>query len=139
MDVTACGHSGYDLPAGSSEKTGNVTLKYDGMLLGVGGHMHDYAKELTLEDVTQKAAIATLDANVDDKGQLISMPVKTFFQEGGYKLAAGDQLKITATYDNTAGKMLPDGAMGIVVGYFMPNDDAAIAGLRKKATAVAKR
>jgi len=139
MDVASCGNSGYDLPAGPSEKTGKVTLKYDGLLLGVGGHMHDYAKQVTLEDTTQKATVATLDAKLDEKGQLISIPVKTFFEDGGYKLAAGDQLKITATYDNTTGKKLPDGAMGIVVGYFVPNDDAGVAGLRKKVQAVAKR
>jgi hypothetical protein len=139
MDVKACGPSGYDLPPGQSEKTGQVTLKYDGVLLGVGGHMHDYAKQIVLEDTTRKETVAALDAKVDEQGQLISMPVKTFFQEGGYKLAAGDQLKMTATYDNTTGKMLRDGAMGIVVGYFMPANDAAVAGLRKKPQAVAKR
>ena len=139
MDVKACGPSGYDLPPGQSEKTGQVTLKYDGVLLGVGGHMHDYAKQIVLEDTTRKATVAALDAKVDEQGQLISMPVKTFFQEGGYKLAARDQLKMTATYDNTTGKMLRDGAMGIVVGYFMPANDAALAALRKKPQAVAKR
>jgi hypothetical protein len=139
MDVSSCGNSGYDLPAGASEKTGTVGLKYDGVLLGVGGHMHDYAKQVTLEDTTQKATVATLDAKLDDNGQLLSMPVKTFFQEGGYKLAAGDQLKITATYENSSGKVVRDGAMGIVVGYFVPANDAAIAGLRKKPDAIAKR
>jgi len=138
MDVTACGHSGYNLPAGPSEKSGNVTVTYDGVLLGVGGHMHDYAKQITLEDATQKATVATLDAKLDEKGQLIAMPIKTFFEQGGYKLAAGDQLKITATYNNTTGKLLPDGAMGIVVGYFVPSDDAAIARLRRKSASVAK-
>jgi hypothetical protein len=138
MDVTSCGHSGYNLPTGASEKTGNVTLKYDGILLGVGGHMHDFAKQLTLEDATQKATVATLDAKLDEKGQLLSMPIKTFFEQGGYKLAAGDQLKITATYDNTTGKALADGAMGIVVGYFVPADDAAIARLRRKPAPIAK-
>jgi hypothetical protein len=139
MDVTACGHSGYDLAAGPSQKTGNVTLKYDGVLLGVGGHMHDYARQVTLEDATRNATVATLDAKLDDKGQLISMPVKTFFEQGGYKLLAGDQLKVTATYDNTTGKSLPDGAMGIVVGYFVPADDAAIARLRRAPAEAAKK
>ena len=77
-------------------------------------------------------------AKLDEKGLLVSMPIKTFFQDGGYKLAAGDQLKITATYDNTTGKMLFDGAMGIVVGYFVPADDSAIARLRSKPSTVAK-
>jgi len=48
------------------------------------------------------------------------MPVVMFFSIGGEPLAAGDQLTITAKYDNTSGKLLHAGAMGIVVGYFVP-------------------
>lgn len=132
MDVASCGNSGYDLPAGKSEKTGSVAVKYDGVLLGVGGHMHDYGKQVVLEDATRKETVAALDAKVDAQGHLEGMPVKTFFETGGYKFAAGDVLKISATYDNTTGKMLRDGAMGIVVGYFVPADDAAMAGLRRE-------
>jgi hypothetical protein len=132
MDVTSCGSSGYDLPAGQSEKTGTVAVKYSGVLLGVGGHMHDYGKQVVLEDTTRKETVAALDAKVDGEGHLLGMPVKTFFETGGYKFAAGDVLKISATYDNTTGKVLRDGAMGIVVGYFVPADDAAMAGLRRE-------
>lgn len=132
MDVQSCGNSGYDLRAGKNENTGTVTVKYNGILLGVGGHMHDYASQITLEDTTRKETVATLKANVDEKGQLLSMPVVTFFDRGGYKFASGDQLRITATYDNTTGKPLPDGAMGIVVGYFLPADDTAMSALRRK-------
>jgi hypothetical protein len=131
MDVTSCGNSGYDLPAGKNEKTGTVEVKYNGALLGVGGHMHDYGKQVVLEDTTRKETVAALDAKLDEKGHLEGMPVKTFFETGGYKFAAGDQLKISATYDNTTGKMLRDGAMGIVVGYFLPVDDTQMAALRR--------
>jgi hypothetical protein len=131
MDARSCGNSGYDLPAGKSEKTGTVAVKYGGVLLGVGGHMHDYAKEIVLQDTTRKETVATLQAKVDDQGHLLSMPTVTFFDRGGYKFAAGDVLKIDSTYDNTTGKPLPDGAMGIVVGYFVPNDDSAMAALRR--------
>jgi len=134
MDVKSCGNSGYDLPAGTSEKNGTVTVKYDGVLLGVGGHMHDYAKQLVLEDATRKETVATLDAKVDDHGELLSMPTVLFLDRGGYKFAAGDVLKISATYDNTTGKLLRDGAMGIVVGYFVPADDSLMAALRRKPT-----
>jgi hypothetical protein len=130
MDAKSCGGSGYDLPAGKSEKLGTVTLKYSGVLLGVGGHMHDYAKQIVLEDTTRNETVATLEAKVDEQGHLLSMPTVTFFDRGGYKFAAGDVLKIDATYDNTTGKPLRDGAMGIVVGYFVPNDDAPMAILR---------
>jgi hypothetical protein len=132
MDAKSCGNSGYDLPAGKSDKTGTVAVKYSGLLLGVGGHMHDYAKQIVLQNATRKETIVTLEARLDDQGHLLSMPTVTFFDRGGYRFAADDVLQIEATYDNPTGKLLHDGAMGIVVGYFVPADDTAMAGLRRK-------
>jgi hypothetical protein len=134
MDVTSCGNSAYDLPAGKSEKTGTVTVKYDGVLLGVGGHLHDYGREVVLKDVSRKETVATLDAKVDEKGHLEAVPVKLFVQEGGYKFAAGDVLKVSAMYDNPTGRLLHDGAMGIAVGYFVAADDHKMAGLQRNTT-----
>ena len=133
MDVRECRDSSYDLKPGKSTQTGSVAVKYSGVLLGVGGHLHDYGKEVKLENATRGETVATLDASVDGAGHLLSLPVKTFFEQGGYRIAAGDRLRITATYDNPAGKLLPDGAMGIVVGYFLPANDAEIAVLRRAA------
>jgi hypothetical protein len=107
-------------------------VKYDGVLLGVGGHMHDYAKQLVLEDSRSTKPVVTLAAKTDEHGQLISMPVELFVLNGGYPLQAGDVLTITATYDNTSGKTLHDGAMGIVVGYFVPQQAEALAALRRE-------
>src|SRR5215469_2721583 len=132
MDVKSCGNSGYDVPAGKSEKSGTVTVRYDGVLLGVGGHLHDYGRQIVLQDLTRKETVATLDAKVDEKGLLESIPVKLFVQEGGFRFSAGDVLKTSATYDNPTGKLLRDGAMGIAVGYFVPADDAKMAALRRK-------
>jgi len=132
MDVNSCGNSSYNLPAGKSEKTGTVTVKYDGVLLGVGGHLHDYGKQLVLQDVTRKETVATLDAKSDAQGHLETVPVKLFAEEGGYKFAKDDVLKISASYDNPTGKLLRDGAMGIAVGYFAAADDAKMAALRRK-------
>jgi len=139
MDVQSCGNSGYDLKPGNNQNTGTVTVKYNGILLGVGGHMHDYAKQIVLEDATRKETVATLDAKLDEKGQLLSMPVVTFFDRGGYKFCAGHLPRITATYDNTTGKPLPSGAMGIVVGYFLPADDSAMSALRRKPKPAARQ
>ena len=131
MDVASCGNSGYDLPAGKSEKTGTVTVKYDGVLIGVGGHLHDYGKQIVLQDVSRKETVATLDAKADAQGHLESVPVKLFVQDGGYKFATGDVLNISATYDNPTGKLLRAGAMGIAVGYFVAADDTKMAALRR--------
>jgi hypothetical protein len=139
MDVRSCGDSGYDLKPGKNKNTGAVTVKYNGVLLGVGGHMHDYARQIVLEDATRKETVASLDAKLDEKGQLLSMPVVMFLDRGGYKFVAGDQLRITATYDNTTGKPLPSGAMGIVVGYFLPADDSPMSALRRKPKPAARQ
>jgi len=135
MDVKACGNSGYDVKPGKSEESGVVVVKYDGVLLGVGGHLHDYGRQVVLQDISRKETVATLDAKVDSEGRLESVPVKLFLEQGGYKFAANDVLKISATYDNPTGKLLREGAMGIAVGYFVPSDDIKMAALRRKAPA----
>lgn len=135
MDVAGCGPSGYDLPAGPSRKAGSVAVNYAGTLLGVGGHMHDYARQLVLESSRGKEPVATLTAHTDGEGRLLSMPVVTFAETGGYPFAAGDRVTVTATYDNRSGRALPDGAMGIVVGYFAPREPEALASLRHSADA----
>jgi hypothetical protein len=85
-----------------------------------------------LQDVSRKESVATLDAKVDEKGLLESVPVKLFLDQGGYKFSVGDVLKISATYDNPTGKLLHEGAMGIAVGYFVPAADSMMAVLRRK-------
>jgi hypothetical protein len=132
MDVKSCGHSSYDVPVGKSEKSGTVTVKYDGVLLGVGGHLHDYGRQVVLQDASRKETVATLEAKVNEKGLLEAVPVRLFLDHGGYKFSAGDILKISATYDNPTGKLLRDGAMGIAVGYFVPAEDSQMAALRRK-------
>ena len=82
--------------------------------------------------------VATLDARTADDGSLLSIPVVTFFDRGGYRLAKGDQLSVTAAYNNISGKPLRSGAMGIVVGYFVPDDDASMAALRRAKKVMAK-
>jgi hypothetical protein len=132
MDVKSCGDSSYDVPAGKSEKSGTVIVKYDGVLLGVGGHLHDYGRQVVLQDASRKQTVATLEAKVNEKGLLESVPVKLFLDQGGYKFSAGDILKISATYDNPTGRLLRDGAMGIAVGYFAPAEDSQMTALRRK-------
>jgi hypothetical protein len=130
IDVAVCGSSSYDLPAGPSKKVGTVPVKYSGILLGVGGHIHDYGQQLTLEVSSAKQPVAVLNTKLDAQGRLLEVPVVTFFQTGGFPIAEGDKLSVTSTYNNLTGKLLRGGAMGIVVGYFVPQDSSALAALR---------
>lgn len=122
LDVKSCADSSYDLKPGRNVTTGDVTMNYPGILLGVGGHMHDYGRELVLTNLTRKQTVAALPSKLDSSGHMISMPIVLFMSQGGYKVARGDRMQITATYQNPTGRLLPQGAMAIVVGYFLPAD-----------------
>lgn len=124
FDVQECGNSGYDLVPGSNVTTGSFTLKHTGTLLGLGGHLHDYGVKLDVTNATRNEPVATLASKVDEAGRILAMPIVTFLAQGGYRLNRGETVRVTATYDNRTGKPLPDGAMGIAVGYFLPDNDA---------------
>lgn len=131
FDVQECGRSDYNLEPGGNVTTGEITVPFAGRLLGVGGHLHDYGTGLRLENVTRDEEIALLTPEADAEGRLLSMPIVTFFMRGGYPLQADDLVRVTAHYDNRSGRRLIDGAMGIVVGYFMPEDEAHMDQLRR--------
>jgi hypothetical protein len=126
FDVMQCADSGYDLKAGDSTKSGQFQMQQSGLLLGLGGHLHDYGHSLTVVDLTRKEQIARLSAELDDKGSIQSMPIVTFLSAGGYRLSTGDKVQISAEYVNVTGQTLADGAMGIAVGYFLPDDPEAM-------------
>ncbi len=131
FDVGECGDSSYDLGPGKTLKIGQFKLAYSGVLLGVGGHMHDYGRQLDLFNLTRNEDVAPLKAQLDAAGHIQSMPVVRFTDRGGYRLGKGDLLRVTSIYDSPLGKPIPEGAMGIVVGYFLPDNDAELAGLKK--------
>ena len=130
FDVMGCGESTYDLSPGESTKTGQFKLLYSGKLIGVGGHLHDYGEWLVLKDARGNETIATLEANLDSKGRIVSMPVKLFGDQGGALLRSGDVIEVTDAYNNPTGKPLAGGAMGIVVGYFVPDEESQLTALR---------
>ncbi len=126
FDVMECGESGYDLKVGESVRVGQFEMPEAGLLLAVGGHLHDYGRSVTVVDATRKQQIAKLTAEVDLKGMLDSVPVVTLLSRGGYHLAAGDKVQVAAEYMNFSGQAVRDGAMGIAVGYFLPDDATAM-------------
>ena len=132
FDVMECADSSYTLLPGETIKTGQFKLRYSGKLLGVGGHLHDYGEWLTLKDTTTSTTLASLAAKTDLAGHVLAMPIESFAAQGGDALAKGDVIEVTDAYNNTTGNPIDDGAMGIVVGYFLPDDQAAFAALRRK-------
>jgi TonB family protein len=132
FDVKECGSSSYDLSAGASERSGRFRLGYSGVLLGVGGHLHDFGQAVRLQDVSRGRDVADLKAELDVQGRIRSMPIANFAASGGYRMNRGDSFEVTASYQNPGGEQ-PAGAMGIAVGYFLPDDDSEMAELRRAA------
>lgn len=141
FDVKECGSSSYDLPSGASDRSGRFRLGYSGVLLGVGGHLHDFGQGVRLEDLSRKQEVADLRAELDSEGRIRSMPIANFAARGGYRMNRGDTFEVTARYQNPGAEQ-PAGAMGIAVGYFLPDDDSEMAELRRSPepeTAVQKK
>lgn len=115
----------YDLPAGRSSKSYEFTMPLGGRLLAVGGHAHDYAEFVSLEDVQSGKTIILLKAETNAQGILQKMPRKYYGVRGdGLKLVAGRTYRIRADYNNPTGRMIPNGAMGLLAGAFVPDDYA---------------
>lgn len=115
----------YDLPAGKSSRSYEFTMPLTGRLLAVGGHMHDYAEFVSLEEVENGKTVIMLKAETAPSGLLLKMPRKYYGIRGdGLKLSAGKRYRVRADYNNTTGKMIPSGAMGLLAGAFAPDDMA---------------
>lgn len=133
FNVMECGESGYDLNPGESTKTGQFKLRYSGKLLGVAGRLYDGGQWLVLKNVRTNETIATLEPVLDSKSRIVSMPVQLFADHGGVQLNSGDVIEVTDAYDNPTGKLITDSAIGIIVGYFLPDQESQLTVLRPAA------
>lgn len=131
MSVEECADSSFTLEPGKSTTTARLTIKYPGALLAIGGHLHDYGRDLLVQDLTFMDTVANLVPRTDPSGRLLSIPSVSFADRGGYRLVQGQTLKISAAYDNPTGRFLPEAAMGIAVGYFLPDQDSELASLER--------
>ena len=127
FDVQECRMSSYSLNGSQNITRGRLKVPHNGTLLGVGGHLHDFGKQVALFNTTRNESIASLDAKLDDAGRILGMPTQTFAERGGYKLNRGEVVEVTAAY--TEGRPHQD-VMGIVVGYFVPENEQEMALLK---------
>jgi hypothetical protein len=113
----------YDLPPGRSSKSYEFTMPLTGRVLAIGGHVHDYAEFVSLEEVESGKTIIMLKAETAPSGLLLKMPREYYGIRGeGLKLKAGTRYRVRADYNNISGKMIPSGAMGLLAGAFAPDD-----------------
>jgi hypothetical protein len=96
-----------------------------GRILGVGGHLHDFAESIALVDLTTGKVLLTLKAKTDSAGKVASVGRKLFGLTGeGLRLRAGRPYRVVAIYRNPLGRTLVEGGMALLAGILAPDDPA---------------
>jgi hypothetical protein len=116
------GSKAFDLPPGVTVKSWESSPAVPGYILGIGGHVHDYAVALDFTDVTTGQAIWHGVPERDSAGRVILLPVQRFFSwhRLGVRIDPSHRYRISVTYDNPTGHVIADGGMGAVAGLFVP-------------------
>ena len=107
----------FDLAPGRTVHTAEFTMPVTGRLLAVGGHLHDYGRELRLVDCKSGKVLVLLKGRRDAAGHLLSVDRFIYgFNEDALRLERGRCYRIEVEYDNPTGHVVVDGGMGSLGG-----------------------
>ena len=113
----------YELPPGKSMTTSEFSLPVGGRVRALGGHAHDYAVEIRLEDAATNKVLVRLTTKRDSAGHIISISSDRFvFTRGGLHLDANRRYRVVSLYDNPTCTAIPRGGMAFMIGPFAPDD-----------------
>ncbi|MFQ5747013.1 MAG: hypothetical protein ACE5HF_07310 [Gemmatimonadota bacterium] len=126
MDVMfPLGSKAFDLPPGRFSKSWEGSPAIGGGIIGIGGHLHRYATELKLEDVTTGRVLYRVEPELGEDGHIAEVPVRRYRGRGiGLHIEPSHVYRVTATYVNPTDSVLPEGGMGSVAGAFIADDAA---------------
>ena len=111
----------FDLPPGGGSKSAFFTMEVSGRLLAVGGHLHDYGKELRLEDAASGKVLAQVNAQRRPDGTVTGVSHGFYGIVGrGPHLIAGRQYRLVAVYQGSPQAPII-GAMGLMGGIIAPD------------------
>jgi hypothetical protein len=114
--------STFTIAPGHTEKSSEFTLPEGGHLRALGGHLHDYASEIRLEDAVSGNVIARLGTKKSADGHVESVDRTNFLLSlHGKRLVANHRYRVVAVYDNPT-KAPVSGAMGFLAGIFIPDN-----------------
>jgi hypothetical protein len=117
------GSKAFDLPPGRSEHFWESSPAVAGSILGMGGHVHDYAVRLEFRDVTTNKVLWSEAPITTPDGHVTELPLGRFyrFYRLGKHVQPDHRYRVTVTYENPTGKTIPNGGMGAVAGLFVPD------------------
>jgi hypothetical protein len=108
----------FAVPPGRTEMSWSGSPVVPGRILGLGGHVHQHAVELRLEDVTAGTVIWRTRPRVDSAGNVTAVPVRYFVARLGVPVRPDHVYRITVVYQNDTNE--PTSGMGVIGGIFMP-------------------
>ena len=98
------------------------TMPISGHLLAAGGHLHDHALAVRLEEAEGSREVVTARARRDSSGHVtaVSRELLALWTDGPH-LVGGRRYRLLVSYDNPTGAPLT-GMMGMMAGIFAPDD-----------------
>jgi hypothetical protein len=124
MDATGfVGPKDFPVPPGRSEKSYTARPGVDGTILGIGGHMHDYATEIRLEDATAGEVVWEGTPIVNEDGRTTGVSKDLLLAELGRKIYADHDYKIVVVHENPTDEYASDGGMGAIGGIMTVTGD----------------
>ncbi len=123
VNLKVGGGNEFDLPPGRSSRSFEFAHEVSDRILGLSGHLHDYGREVRLEDVESGKVLTRVRAKSGPDGKVRAMERHRFGVSGeGLRLSTGRRYRVVAEYDNPTADTLIKGAMGSLSGIFAPDN-----------------
>jgi hypothetical protein len=110
------GAKDFPVPPGKTVHAYEASPVIEGRILGIGGHLHDFATVLRLEDVTEGKVIWEAEPEYDAAGRLKGVSESRLWMTGGVKVTPDHVYRIYVEYDNPMAHPAPNGGMGEIGG-----------------------
>lgn len=118
------GTKDFSVPPGRTVQGWEGSPAVDARILGVGGHLHDYATRLRLIDLTTGETLWSAGPNASASGRVHSVPEGHLWWRGGVEIHSDHRYRVEVVYENPTDEPAPLGGMGVIAGVAMPAGDA---------------
>lgn len=125
------GAKDFAVPPGKTVRAYEASPAIEGRILGIGGHLHDYATVLRLEDVTEGKVLWEAEPEYDGEGRLTGVSESLLLMSGGIKVTPDHTYRIYVEYENPMAHPTPDGGMGAIGGVIWASKDVLWPELRR--------
>lgn len=110
------GDKSFPVPPGRTVKSWTGSPAVDARLLALGGHLHDYGKELRLEEAGSGTVLWSVEPETEGPHHVVRVPVSRLWMRGGIKVEREEEYRVVAVYQNPLETASPEGGMGVVAG-----------------------